>query len=140
MTLPPLPTLAAYGEFVDGMGKLTTVLDSFRLGIFEAPLEEWTGDSGTGAFDRWKHDRAIKALLRPGASPADTQALLADAPAVRPLWQHVRSSRVMPGQVQGIEQVHAAYGLLVEHVRFLGEHVRGCRICGSGLWRTSGST
>lgn len=125
VTLPPLPTLAAYGEFVDGMGKLTTVLDSFRLGIFEAPLEEWTGDSGTGAFDRWKHDRAIKALLRPGASPADTQALLADALAVRPLWQHVRSSRVMPGQVQGIEQVHAAYGLLVEHVRFLGEHVRG---------------
>lgn len=123
--VPAMSTLADHGEFIAGMGRLTRVLDAFRLGIFDAPLEEWAAADGSGAFGRWKHERAVKALLRPGASPSDLHALVRDALASRPLWQHVRGSRIMPGQVQGIASAQAAYDTLAEQASLVSRLIDG---------------
>lgn len=125
LNIPSLPTLGAYGELIAGMDNITRVLESFRLPIFDAPLDQWTRPGSTGAFERLKHSRAIRSLLRPGASPADTDALLIAALSARPLWQQVRGSQVMPGQVRGIAQAQTAYDTLAEHAGYLGSRLRG---------------
>lgn len=124
ISVPPLRTLGEYGAFIDGMARLRSVLDLFRLGIFEAPLEDWTS-AGGGAFDRWKHDRAIRALIRPGGNAASAQALVVEALAVRPLWHQVRGSRIMPGQVQGIATIQQAYARLAQDADFLTATLAG---------------
>lgn len=125
VTMPRMMSLGDYGAFVTGMSGIGEVLERFRLGIFDAPLGEWADTGHGGAVGRWRHSRAIKGLLRPGAPPADVDRLLQRAREVRPLWLLVRGSEVMPGQVVDIDRARDAVGAALEHARRLGALLPG---------------
>ena len=72
-----------------------------------------------GSRDRWRVARALKGLLRPGASPEAGAALLERAREVRPLWEQVRGSSVMPGQVVDLARAQSAYDVVAAHVHVL---------------------
>ena len=119
VTVPALPTLGHHRDFVVEMDGIRAVLDVFRLSIFEAPLEDLIRAAHGGSRDRWRVARALKGLLRPGASPEAGAALLERAREVRPLWEQVRGSSVMPGQVVDLARAQSAYDVVAAHVHVL---------------------
>ncbi|MCB1301837.1 MAG: hypothetical protein KDB28_11450 [Tetrasphaera sp.] len=125
VSVPPLRTLGQHGAFIAEMARIGQVLEVFRLGVFDAPLEEWTAHTSGGTFERWRHGRAVKALLRPGAPHHDVDPLLHSALQARPVWQQVRGSQIMPGQVAGLGRAREAYDKLAAHASYLGERLRG---------------
>lgn len=118
IALPDLPTLGHYRDFVAEMAGIGEVLAVFRLGIFDAPLEQWVA-AGTGTRERWRTHRAVKALLRPGATLEQGLAVLDRAREVRPLWLRVRASDVLPSQVGGLDRAEHAYAALAAPVTVL---------------------
>ncbi|CCH74161.1 hypothetical protein BN11_3990006 [Nostocoides australiense Ben110] len=125
VSVPPLRTLGQHGAFIAEMARIGQVLEVFRLGVFDAPLEEWTAHTSGGTFERWRHGRAVKALLRPGAPHHDVDPLLHSALQARPVWQQVRGSQIMPGQVAGLGRAREAHDKLAAHASYLGERLRG---------------
>ncbi len=119
VAVPSLPTLGHYRDFVVEMDGIRAVLDVFRLGIFETRLEEIIAAANGGPRERRRLTRAIKGLLRPGATPEQGIALLDRAHQVRPLWQQVRASAVMPAQVVDLPRAQAAYDVVAAHVHVL---------------------
>lgn len=123
--LPAFPRLVDYGDFVAEMGAIKEVLDVFRIGVFDAPLDEWTASDSGGTLDRWRHGRAVRSYLRPGHHPNDLDAILRKALAVRPLWRLIRASRTLPTQVTGLGQAATAYDKAAGHARYLGARLAG---------------
>ncbi|MEI2778860.1 MAG: hypothetical protein V9G19_23415 [Tetrasphaera sp.] len=111
VAVPALPTLGHYRDFVAEMAGIGEVLAVFRLGIFDAPLDQLIA-TGAGTRERWRVHRALRGLLRPGASPEQGQALLDRARALRPLWLRVRASDVLPAHITGLDRAQDAYAAL----------------------------
>ena len=125
VTAPVLDSLAAQEEFLTGLEDIAEVLERFRLGVFDAPLEDWVGHGPAGAVDRWRHGRAVKSLLRPGLPPTDIQSLLATALRVRPLWLSIRGSEVLPGQIGGLDRARQVVAETLAHATRLGAMLPG---------------
>jgi hypothetical protein len=119
VSVPALPTLGHYRDFVVEMHGIRAVLEVFRLSVFDAPLDDLIRASQGGSRDRWRLGRALKGLLRPGATPEAGTLLLERARQVKPLWDQVRGSRVMPGQVVDLARAHTAYDVVAAHVHVL---------------------
>lgn len=131
---PEAQSLTDWGRTLDTLARVRDTLEIFRPDVFDAPLEEAVAAtapkavrvaSGTtlGWWERRRITKGAKALLRPGAPPADLHAALVAAAGQRTAWRDLAGPGGRPEIPSELDRARHAHAGVMADVAWLQERL-----------------
>lgn len=128
--LPEPLNLKQWAQALDLMGQAHETLDVFRPEIYESALEELAAavdrdtDPRPSAVARARAKRQIRALLRPGAPPADLAERVIAARDQWAAWESLAGRAARPAAVAGWQECAEAFERIDADLTWLGQVLR----------------
>lgn len=134
ISLPPTRTVREWGDLITMTESVRRTLDVFRPQVFDTPLEDMVAATGSrahrkergismGFWERLRLRRQARALLRPGAPPADLHGALRSAHEQRAGWRALAGGGGRPEMPADLDRARAAYDTLSGHLEWLDERI-----------------
>jgi len=129
--LPEAKKPQDWGRALGVVEQVRQTLEIFRPEVFDVPLVDMVGASGTkdyrrthglrlGLWSRFRLRRQARGLLRPGPPPADLHSALKAAQEQRVIWGHLAGIGGRPEVPGGIDEAEHTYDALDRDLAWLG--------------------
>jgi hypothetical protein len=136
LRLPKATSVTEWGTILGTASRVKETLEMFRPEIFDVPLADLIGATGTrdyrrshgvelGWWDRWRLRRQAERFLRPGPRPRSLHDELVAADGQRQAWNRLMGKGGRPEVPPELDRAVDAYARLSADLEWLGARLAG---------------